>query len=132
VTYWGEYDPGIAGTGRHFCYLSPEAASGLEHDQSADVFAVGAILFELLAGRILFLDETDYQTVEQVREAFVPPLTNLNPEVNSDLEAIVRTALAKNPKERYETVEQLGGALGAYLSRRGIVMSVSDLRSLLD
>src|SRR6266513_2654846 len=58
-------DPGVV-KGK-FSYLSPEAASGLEVDSRADVFAVGIILWELFTGRRLFYGDTDYQTVELVR-----------------------------------------------------------------
>src|SRR6266511_4309523 len=52
-----------------FSYLSPEAAQGLPVDARTDVFAVGIILWELLAGRRLFLGETDLETVRLVQKA---------------------------------------------------------------
>ena len=63
-------DPGVV-KGK-FSYLSPEAASGQEVDHRADVFAVGIILWEMLTGKRLFYGETDYQTVELVRQARDP------------------------------------------------------------
>src|SRR5207253_4857351 len=63
-------DPGVV-KGK-FSYLSPEAAMGREVDRRADVFAVGIVLYELLTGRRLFYGETDYQTVELVRQTRVP------------------------------------------------------------
>ena len=63
-------DPGVV-KGK-FSYLSPEAASGLEVDHRADVFAVGIILWEMFTGRRLFFGDTDYQTVELVRQAQGP------------------------------------------------------------
>src|SRR4029079_12054034 len=65
-------DPGVV-KGK-FSYLSPEAASGLEVDHRADVFAVGIIMWELFTSRRLFYGDTDYQTVEQGRQARVPAL----------------------------------------------------------
>ena len=70
-----------------FSYLSPEAASGLEVDHRADVFAVGIILWEMFTGRRLFYGDTDYQTVELVRQARVPSVAALNPEIEPELEA---------------------------------------------
>ena len=70
-------DPGVV-KGK-FSYLSPEAASGLEVDHRADLFAVGILAWEMLTGRRLFLGESDYQTVEQVRKAEVPSLRDYNP-----------------------------------------------------
>ena len=56
-----------------FSYLSPEAALGQEVDKRTDIFAVGIILWELLAGQRLFLGDTDFQTVKKVQVASVPP-----------------------------------------------------------
>src|SRR5882762_5201896 len=72
-------DPGVV-KGK-FSYLSPEAASAQEVDHRADVFAVGIILWELFTGRRLFYGDTDYQTVELVRQARVPSIAALNPEI---------------------------------------------------
>src|SRR5512145_2158081 len=58
-----------------FGYLSPEAAQGQSVDLRTDVFAVGIILWEMLAGRRLFLGETDLETVRQVQAANIPPIT---------------------------------------------------------
>src|SRR3954466_12085593 len=90
-----------------FSYLSPEAASGLEVDHRADVFAVGIILWEMFTGRRLFYGDTDYQTVELVRQARVPSVAALNPEIEPDLEAIVRKALARETDERYQSAADL-------------------------
>ena len=60
-------------------YLSPEAARGEEVDRRADIFAVGILLYEMLTGKRLFYGETDYQTVELVRNAKVPPLAAAEP-----------------------------------------------------
>ena len=72
---------------------------------------LGRILWEMLAGRPLFAGGTDYETLELVRVAHVPPLVV----ASGQLEAIVRKALAKYPRDRYQTLAELGGALGEYL-----------------
>ena len=64
-------DPGVV-KGK-MSYLSPEAARGDEVDSRADIFSVGILLYELLTGKRLFYGETDYQTVELVRNAKIPP-----------------------------------------------------------
>src|SRR5687767_577062 len=93
-------DPGVV-KGK-FSYLSPEAASGIEVDHRADLFAVGILLWEMLTGRRLFYGETDYQTVELVRQAKVPAIRPLNPDVDEDLEAVARKALARDPRDRFQ------------------------------
>src|SRR5262249_1847376 len=57
-----------------FGYLSPEAASGQDIDHRTDIFAVGIILWEMLAGRRLFYGDTDFDTVKLVQEAKIPSL----------------------------------------------------------
>src|SRR3972149_3754434 len=88
-------DPGVV-KGK-FSYLSPEMASAQELDHRSDLFAVGILLWEMLTGRRLFYGETDYQTVELVRQAKAAPIGPLNPDVDADIEAVVRKTLARDP-----------------------------------
>jgi serine/threonine-protein kinase len=122
-------DPGVV-KGK-FSYLSPEAASGIEVDHRADVFAVGIILWELLTGRRLFYGDTDYQTVEQVRQARVPSIAALNPEVEAELEGVVRKALAREPDERYQNAADLADALAQYLFSRRMKVTSRDIAALV-
>jgi eukaryotic-like serine/threonine-protein kinase len=122
-------DPGVV-KGK-FSYLSPEAASGLEVDARADVFAVGILLWELFTGRRLFYGETDYQTVELVRQARVPSMAALNPEIEPELESIVRKALARDPQDRYTHAADLGDALTQYLFSRRMKVTARDIAALV-
>jgi len=122
-------DPGVV-KGK-FSYLSPEAASGLEVDHRADVFAAGIILWELFTGRRLFYGETDYQTVELVRQARVPSIAALNPEVDAEIESVVRKALARDPDERYQSAADLGDALAQFLFSRRMKVTARDIASLV-
>jgi len=71
-------------------YMSPEQASGQPVDYRSDQFSFGSIVYELLTGKRLFYGETDYQTVELVRNAKIPPIKPQNPQVEPELEDIVR------------------------------------------
>jgi serine/threonine-protein kinase len=122
-------DPGVV-KGK-FSYLSPEAASGVEVDHRADIFAVGILLWEMLAARRLFYGESDYQTVELVRQARVPSLRAVNPEVDADLEAVVMKALARDPRDRYQLAGDLQEALAQYLFAHGLKVTNQDLRTLV-
>jgi serine/threonine-protein kinase len=122
-------DPGVV-KGK-FSYLSPEAASGLAVDHRADIFAVGIILWELFTGRRLFYGETDYQTVELVRQARVPSISAINPEVESELEEVVRKALARDPEERYSSAADLADALAQYLFSRRMKVTSRDIAALV-
>ncbi len=122
-------DPGVV-KGK-FSYLSPEAASGLEVDHRADIFAVGIILWEMFTGRRLFYGETDYQTVELVRQARIPSIAALNPEIEPELEGVVRKALARDVEERYQSAADLADALANYLFSRKMKVTSRDISSLV-
>ncbi len=122
-------DPGVV-KGK-FSYLSPEAASGLDVDHRADVFAVGIILWELFTGKRLFYGDTDYQTVELVRQAKVPSLTAVNSEIEPELEQVVRKALARDPDDRYQNAADLGDALAQFLFSRRMKVTARDIAALV-
>ncbi|RMG97820.1 MAG: serine/threonine protein kinase [Deltaproteobacteria bacterium] len=123
-------DPGVV-KGK-FSYLSPEAVQGREVDHRADIFAVGILAWEMLAGRRLFMGETDYQTVELVRRAEVPPLAQFNPEVTPELERIVQRALAREPSDRYQSASEFADDLLGYLFSRALKFSSRDLSGYLE
>jgi serine/threonine-protein kinase len=100
-------------------------------DYRADIFACGVILFEMLTNRRLFYGETDYQTVELVRQARVPSLTALNPEIPSQLDKIVRTALAREPEERFQHAYEVQDQLAQFLFSRGLKVTSRDVASLV-
>ncbi len=102
-----------------FSYLAPEAAKGQEVDARADVFAIGIMLWELLAARRLFLGKTDLETVQLVQRALIPPITRIRNDVPPELEPIIAKALAADPNQRYQTARDLGADLNAFLYRFG-------------
>jgi serine/threonine protein kinase len=122
-------DPGVV-KGK-MSYLSPEAARGDEVDSRADIFSVGILLYELLTGKRLFYGETDYQTVELVRNAKIPPIKAQNPEVEQELDDAVRRALAKRKEDRYQTATDLQDALAQYAYSRGLKVIARDVADLV-
>ncbi len=124
-----ETDPGVV-KGK-FSYLSPEAAQGLEVDARADIFAIGIILYEMLTGRRLFFGSSDYETIQLVREARIPSIQAQSPKVDSDLERIVRKALARNPDDRYQEAYDLGDALAQYLFSRAMKVTARSVAQLV-
>ncbi len=118
-----------------FSYLSPEATNGLEVDARADVFALGIITWEMLTGIRLFSAETPHQTVAAVREARIPSITALNPNVDPELDAIVRKALARDREQRFQNAADFGDELAHYLfshelktTSRDVALAVRDTR----
>jgi serine/threonine protein kinase len=122
-------DPGVV-KGK-MSYLSPEAARGEEVDHRADIFAVGILLYEMLTGKRLFYGETDYQTVELVRNAKIPPLRQQNPQVEPELEDIARKALAKRKEDRFQSATDMQDALAQYSYSRGLKVISRDIAELV-
>jgi serine/threonine-protein kinase len=94
-------------------YMSPEQAAGKPFDHRVDVYALGAIFFELLTGRVPFEGENFMEVLAKHGSDRVPTLTEINPgtRVSIELERIVARALCKDPAERYQTMGELANDL---------------------
>src|SRR5262245_59159422 len=90
-----------------FGYMSPEQVRGLPLDRRSDLFALGTILYELLTGERLFLGESDFSTLEKVRNVDIQPPSKHSRHVPPALEKIVMKALAKEPEDRYQWANEL-------------------------
>ena len=103
-------------------YMAPEQASGMSHqaDARADVYSVGAVLYELLTGRPPFQAESAIRTLQLVLNAEPVAPRRLNPTLPLDLETICLKCLAKTPAHRYPSVRALGADLAAFLEHKPI------------
>ena len=94
-------------------YLSPEQAQGLPVTAASDIYSIGVLLYEALTGRVPFEGDSPVTVaLKQVSERPRPP-SELNPQVSRALDAVVLKALAKDPANRFASVEEFERALDA-------------------
>ncbi|MCE9565941.1 MAG: protein kinase [Planctomycetes bacterium] len=103
-------------------YMSPEQASGKTREigTATDVYALGAILYELLAGRPTFRGDSMMDTIRYVLTREPTPLRAADPRIPRDLETICLKCLEKDAKKRYATAAELQADLQSFLSGRPI------------
>lgn len=102
-----------------FSYLSPEAAYGESIDHRSDLYAVGIILWEMLASRPLFNDPIETKILDLVRKSIVPPISSINEDVPEALEKIINKGLARSRADRYQTAREFADDLRGFLKSIG-------------
>ncbi len=95
-------------------YMSPEQASGgRDVDSRADVYALGAMLFEMLSGAPPFTGESVVALMARILSEPAPSIRTVRPSVPAGLDDAVRKALAKQPADRFQTADEFAAALAA-------------------
>ncbi len=114
-----------------FGYMSPEQVRGLPLDRRSDLFALGTMLYECLTSERLFQGETDFSTLEKVRNVDVRPPREINPNIPPAVEAVIMKALAKDVEERYQWCSEMLADLQAFLMSQDAVFTAKSLSSWL-
>jgi serine/threonine protein kinase/tetratricopeptide (TPR) repeat protein len=102
-------------------YIAPEQAEGAHFGPAADIYSLGAILFNLLAGRPPFIGANALSVIQQAAAAPAPKLRSFVPSLDRDLETIVARSLERDPKVRYQTAGALAEDLERWLEGRPII-----------
>lgn len=95
-------------------YLSPEQARSAPVDARSDLFTLGALLYECIAGRPAFEAANVFEIGVQVIHFNPPPPSAINPHVPPELDRITMKALAKRPEDRYQSAQEMMAALSAW------------------
>jgi len=88
-------------------YMSPEQARGQKVDARSDIWSLGVVLYEMVAGSPPFRGETPSDCIAAILTAEPAPVSSIWPDVPARLESILQKALRKNTDERYQTVKEL-------------------------
>ena len=99
-------------------YVSPEQAQGKELGATSDLYSLGVVMYEASTGKLPFDgDDAVSVALKQVNEEPVPP-SEVNPNVDDNLEAIIMKCMAKNPADRFQTADELRRVLNNYIMGR--------------
>src|SRR5207245_5594657 len=88
-------------------YMAPEQVEGKEADARSDIFSLGAVLYEMVAGKRAFEGKTTASTIAAILAGEPKPISAIQPMSPPSLEHIVMTCLAKDPDERFQTAHDV-------------------------
>ncbi len=104
---WGRFST-VLGTPR---YMAPEQVHGKRGDARTDVYALGLILYELLAGASPFADEDPVKLMNARCKRLPRPLKDLAPDLDAETTEVIMRAIARDPRDRYANADEMLGAL---------------------
>lgn len=96
-------------------YIAPELLRGQDIDRRCDIFSLGVVAYELLTGKRPFRGENISQLIYAITQTDPEPPTKVDENIPSLFDVIVGKALAKDPRERYQSAREMGQALGSFV-----------------
>ncbi|TNE48677.1 MAG: PEGA domain-containing protein [Deltaproteobacteria bacterium] len=110
-----------------FAYMSPEQIQGLPLDQRSDIFALGIVFYELLTAQRLFVGESDFHTLEMIRNMKLEPPSSKNPAIPPALDEITMKALSRDLNQRYTWASEMHEDLQRFLYSNPPIYTRQDL-----
>ncbi|HEU0030063.1 MAG TPA: protein kinase, partial [Kofleriaceae bacterium] len=114
-----------------YYYMSPEQAWGDAIDHRSDIFSAGIVLYEMMTGQMLYLEEDLHKLLDMARRADIAPPSKLRKGVPPQLEKIVMHALQKDPGERYQSAGDFATDLERFLHTYSPVFTAGKIASLI-
>jgi len=114
------------------CYMSPEQIRAESIDRRSDVFALGAVLYELATGRPCFLRENEFLTFKAVLEARIEPPSEIQDSIPPALAALCLRALAPTPPERFPSARAMGEQLAKAAAGFGGAMNAPEIAAEIE
>jgi len=114
-----------------YAYMAPEYIGGRGVDRRSDVFSLGVVAWELLAGRRLFVGDSPPSVMMKVVQEAAPPLSDATDAFGKVLDDVLSQALAKRPSERFDTVEAFANALEHSARAAASVASAAEVARLV-
>jgi serine/threonine protein kinase len=118
-------DLGIARAASHLRYTSPDLVRGLPLDGRCDLYALGIVLYEWLAGQPAYTFKSDFELLEKVRYVDIVPLRVVRADVPALLNHVVARALAREPDDRYPTAAAMANDLLEAVRELGLERSTA-------
>jgi len=103
-----------------YAYMAPEQLRGGAIDRRVDLFALGVVMYEMVALRRLFQRKTDYLTFRAVMEQPIPDIRRYRPDIPDALANLLARALDREPSKRFDSARQLGSAMLDALNAAGL------------
>jgi serine/threonine protein kinase len=100
-------------------YMSPEQVRGQGADHRSDIFALGAILYEMLTGKRAFKRDSSVETMNAILKEELPELESAAPGLTPGLDRVVRHCLEKNPAQRFQSASDIAFDLETISSHSG-------------